>query len=256
MVFLDIVSSAGFVRLVGIRVVLLALSDGSGDNVLDRETSLDLVVGASLWAERPVGDQLQQWGKGLELHGDGPKDCEPRCTPANDESTGNDHDEPHRDEVGEDQPGNIAQDEKAQHQLGPGPVRPVEIRLGPVQCPVPGSPMVQNFLNLAKGFCLLQLSRRGMACRGGRVNKVAPARVNTARERELAREGRGWALRHTVDRNLVGLARFDPHAPDVKNQNSMEPKDDEGLCAKADSPPGKEDQKALDGSIRGPGQQL
>lgn len=88
------------------------------------------------------------------------------------------------------------------------------------------------------------------------MNKVAPARVNTAREREFAREGRGWTLRHTVDRNLVGLARFDPHAPGVKNQDSMEPIDDEGLCAEADSPPGKEDQKAFDGPIRGPGQQL
>lgn len=132
MVFFDIVSSAGFISLVGIRVVLLALSDGSGDNVLDRELSLDLVVRARLWAEGPVGDQLQQRGKGLELHGDGPKDREPRCTPANDDSTGNDHDEPHGDEIGEDQPWDIAQDEKAQHQLGPGPVRPVKVRFGPV----------------------------------------------------------------------------------------------------------------------------
>lgn len=110
MVFLDIVSSAGFVCLVGILVILLALSDGSGDNVLDRELSFDLVAGASLRAERPVGDQLQQRGKGLKLHGDSPKDREPRCTPANDDSTSNDHDEPHGDEVGEDQPGDIAQD--------------------------------------------------------------------------------------------------------------------------------------------------
>lgn len=181
-IFLDIVSSTCFVRLVDIRVVLLALSDGSGDNVLNRELSFDLVVGASLWAEGPVRDQLQQRGKGLKLHGDGPNDREPRCTPANDNSTSNDHDEPHGDEVGEDQPGDIAQDEKAKHQLCLGPVRPVEIRLGLVQCPVPSSPMVQNLLNLTKGFCLLQLSCRRMACRGGRVNKVAPARVNTARE--------------------------------------------------------------------------
>lgn len=81
------------------------------------------------------------------------------------------------------------------------------------------------------------------------MNKVAPARMNTARERELARKGCGWALRHSVDRNLVGLARFNPHASNVKNQDSMKPKDNEGLCAEADSPPGEEYQKALDGSI-------
>lgn len=122
MVFLNVVSSAGLVCLVDIRVVLLALSDGSGDNVLDRKLSLDLVVGASLRAERPVRNQLKQRRKGLEFHGDGPKDREPRSTPANHNRAGNDHDEAHRDEVGENQPGDIAQDDKSQHQLGPGPI--------------------------------------------------------------------------------------------------------------------------------------
>jgi hypothetical protein len=36
----------------------------------------------------------------------------------------------------------------------------------------------------------------------------------------------------------------------------MESKNDKGLCAEADSPPGKKDQEALDRSIRGPSQQL
>lgn len=88
------------------------------------------------------------------------------------------------------------------------------------------------------------------------MNKVAPARVYAARERKLAREGCGWALRHAVDGNLVGLARLYPHAPGVENQDSMESKDDERFCAETDSPPGKEDQEALDRSIRSPGQEL